>query len=111
MRRLLLILALLMLGAPAAAEQEILETVTLQPQETKEVAVAADARVKIGWDYTDESVTKGCKNECVKMARPDGAEMASSMGGAMGILPIDGKVTATFQNVEDFPIGIAIYRE
>ena len=111
MKRLLLILALLVPSAPAAAEKEIVETVTLQPQEKKEVSIASTVKVRLGWDHTDDSASSKCKKNCVNMVRPGGTEMASALGGAMGVMPADGKATVTFQNLEDFPIEIQIYRK
>lgn len=113
MMRFLLVPALLALGlaSAAAAEKEVLETVTLQPQEMKEVSIASTVKVKLGWDHADDTASAKCKNNCVNMARPGGTEMASALGGAMGIMPLDGVVTATFQNLEDFPIEIQIYRK
>jgi len=109
-KRLLLILALLVPSVPAAA-QEILETVTLQPQQKKEITIKSTVKVTLGWNHTDDSVSDKCKKNCVNMRRPDGVEMASMLGGSMGFVPVDGKVVATFENLEDFPIEIQIFRK
>jgi hypothetical protein len=37
--------------------------------------------------------------------------IASMHGASMGIMPIDGKVAATLENVEDFPIEIEVFRK
>jgi hypothetical protein len=46
------------------------------------------------------------------MYKPDSANGIASMHGmSMGIMPIHGKVSATFENREDFPIEIEIFKK
>jgi hypothetical protein len=48
---------------------------------------------------------------CVMMTKQGSANgVASTHGMAMGIPPIDGKASATLENLEEFPIEIEIFR-
>jgi hypothetical protein len=106
-----LTLTLFVFAGSAAAEEVVLETVTLQPQEKKEVTIESSEKLKLGWDHTDDTTSNKCKNNCVNMIRQDGIEYASLLGGGMRFSSIDGKVVAVFQNIEDFPIEIKIWKE
>jgi len=114
--RPLLILALLAPGVAVAAsgEEVVLEVVTLQPKEKKRVSVDSTEKIKLGWNHTEteKGTASRCKKMCVMMTK-QGSEtgMASMHGMSMGIMPVDGKVAATLENVEDFPIEIEIFRK
>jgi len=114
--RSLLVLALLApcVAVAASAEKVVLEVVTLQPHEKREISVDSTEKVKLGWDHTEteKGTASRCKKMCVMMTK-QGSEtgMASMHGMSMGIMPIDGKVAATLENVEDFPIEIEIFRK
>jgi len=109
-KRLVLFLALLV-PATAAADRVVLEKVTLQPKEKKEVSVESATKVKFGWDHTDPNASAKCEHNCVNMIRADGVEMASMLGGSLGVIPIDGVASVTFENVEDFAIEIEIFQK
>lgn len=111
--RILWILALLV-PTLAHAEIEVLETVTLQPSEKKEISVAATEKIKLGWNHTEteKGTASKCQHMCVMMTKEGSANgMASMHGMSMGILPVGGKATATLENVEDFPIEIEIFKK
>jgi len=104
----------LLIPTLAFAENEILETVTLQPHEKMEISVAASEKIKLGWDHTDTEpgTASKCQKMCVMMTKQGSANgMASMHGMSMGILPVDGKASATLENVEDFPIEIEIFKK
>jgi hypothetical protein len=112
MLRALCILTL-MLPTVAFGETVILETVTLQPHEKKEISVAASKRIKLGWNHTETEpgTASRCQKMCVMMTKQGSANgVASTHGMAMGIPPIDGKASATLENLEEFPIEIEIFR-
>lgn len=116
MMRFAWILALLVAGlaTAAAGETKILETVTLQPGEKKVVSVDSTDKIKLGWNHTETvpGVASRCEKMCVMMTKQGSATGIASMHGAtMGILPIGGKVSATFENVEAFPIEIEIFEK
>lgn len=116
MRFLLILVLLLVPSASFAAggEKETLEIVTLQPNEKKEISVDSATKIKLGWQHTEteKGTASKCKKMCVMMYKPDSANGIASMHGmAMGIAPIGGKVSATFENREDFPIEIEIFRK
>jgi hypothetical protein len=110
-RSMMLILTLLVPSAAfAAGEEEIIETITLQPKQKREVSVASAEKVKLGWKHTDGSAASKCKKMCVMMTKQGAVDgMASMHGMSIGIVPIDGKVSATLENVEEFPIEIEIF--
>jgi hypothetical protein len=114
--RFLWILALLLPGVAVAAsgEEVVLETVTLQPGEQREISVDSTEKIKLGWNHTETEpgTASRCKKMCVMMTK-QGSEtgIASMHGASMGIMPIDGKVAATLENVEDFPIEIEVFRK
>lgn len=112
------VLAILFVLAPCVAladeERRVLEVVTLQPGEKREVSVDSTTKRKLGWSHTetDPDLASRCKNMCVRMTKAGSeAGVASMHGMAMGIMPIDGKVAATLENVEAFPIEIEIFEK
>lgn len=111
--RFLLALTVL-ISSVVFAGTDTLEVVTLQPQEKKTISIDSTTKVKLGWQHTEtESDTASkCENMCVMMTKK-GSEsgVASMYGMSIGIEPIDGIVSATFENVEDFPIEIEIFKK
>ncbi len=111
MKRCLIVLLALVPGLALAGERVVLEKVTLQPQERRSVSIDAAKKTKLGWDHTDSKASDRCKKNCVMMYQHDSkAGYAQAFGGAMRISPQNGKVAATFENVEDFPLEIEIYK-
>lgn len=114
--RFVMILLLLTAGSAVAAsgEVEILETTTLQPKEKKVVSVESAEKIRLGWNHTEteKGTASKCQRMCVMMTKQGSANGVASMHGmSMGIMPIDGKVAATLENVEDFPIEIEIFKK
>lgn len=115
-RRFRAILAILVssVAVDAAGETLILETVTLQPHEKKEVSVESTQKIRLGWNHTntEKDTASRCQKMCVMMTTQGSTSGVASMHGmSMGIVPIDGKVSATLENVEDFPIEIEIFKK
>ncbi|MDH3686268.1 MAG: hypothetical protein OEP95_08575 [Myxococcales bacterium] len=111
MLRVLLALTLL-IPTVAFGKNVILETVTLQPHEKKEISVAASKKIKLGWNHTETEpgTASRCQKMCVMMTKQGSANgVASTHGMSMGIAPVGGKAAATLENVEDFPIEIEIF--
>lgn len=99
-------------GAPG--EKEVLEVVTLQPKEKKEVTVDSTEKQKLGWSHTDAggNTASKCQHMCVMMTKQGAASGVASMHGmTMGIVPTNGKISATFENLEDFPIEIEVFQK
>jgi hypothetical protein len=114
--RFLLVLTLLVptVSFAASGDKEILETITLQPKEKKEISVDSTEKIKLGWDHTEteKGTASRCQKMCVMMTKQGSESGVASMHGmSIGIVPIDGKVAATFENVEDFPIEIEIFKK
>lgn len=104
----------LLVPTVALADIQIIETVTLQPAEKKEVSVATSEKIKLGWNHTETEpgTASKCQKMCVMMTKQGSANgMASMHGMSMGILPIEGKASATLENVEEFPIEIVIFQK
>ena len=115
---LLSLLAILVMFAAVSVQaatppEETVEIVTLQPNEKKTVSIDATQKTALGWEHTfgsfpQSELSKNCKNNCIKMIKDDGREMASLYGGRFKLDPKEGKVSLTFQNVEAVPIEIEI---
>jgi len=100
------------LARSAAPGEEAIETVTLQPSESKEVVVETNEKIKIGWNHADEEAWRNCKNFCIEMRNPaNDFSFAQDLGGAFGVQPTGGKATAIFKNLESFPLTIEIFKK
>ena len=109
-----LLTLLLLTPSVAFGATEVLEVVTLQPKEKKVISVDSTEKIKLGWDHTEteKGTASRCQHMCVMMTKAGSANGVASMHGmSMGILPIDGKVSATLENVEEFPIEIEIFKK
>lgn len=100
------------LAQAQAPGKEVIETLTLQPDESKEVVVEANEKIRIGWNHTDDESKKHCKNNCIELINPENNKsFASLYGGSLGIQPKDGKAAAVFKNVESVPLTIEIFKK
>lgn len=100
------------LAQAAGSGQKLIETITLKPDETKEVAVETNEKVKIGWSHLDFDAAKQCKNNCIELSNPlNSKSFSSKFGGSMGIEPKDGKALAVLKNVETIPLKIEIFQK
>jgi hypothetical protein len=94
------------------AAEVVIETATLQPNETKEVVVETSEKIKIGWNHADTKASEQCKNNCIEMTNPETEMSFSSLfGGSMGVEPQDGKSVLILKNVETFPLTIVIFKK
>ena len=112
MRPIRILCLALLLPAAAFADKTVIETFTLAPGEKREISVETAEKVRLGWSHADDSVAGECKKMCVNMTKAGSSGGAASMYGmSMGIQPVDGKATATLENLESFPIEVVITRE
>lgn len=101
---------LLFIFLAVARAETIIEKYTLQPGETKQFSIDADAKIKVGF-RPDSSQSKNCKNNCVEISQKGGITMASKFGAAIGMKPSNGKISGSLKNLEDFPIDVELFQK
>ena len=106
------LLLVLQASVATAGTPTIIETLTLKPGEAKSFSVDAESKTKIGFaPNLSFAERKNCKHQCIQLSQEGGISVASSLGSAVGIEPVAGKIDFTVTNVEDFPIEVEIYRK
>ena len=105
----------------AVPGEEVIETVTVQPNEEKEIVVESSVELKIGWRHKPDAAGKQPSGKVVKALCPlkkcleltnptKKSTLASLYGSSMKFQPQDGKVVALIKNVEVNPISVQIYK-
>ena len=107
-------LALLVCAASALAASTPIGKFTLAPGEKVSVVVEATSDTTVGF-LNEGSVedAKRCRKTCIRMSVPGNPfqDAAAAIGTSMKISPTGGKIQVLFENLEDFPISIGVFRE
>ena len=106
--------ASLLLFATLAFAETSLGKFTLAPGEKKTVTLDAQKETKVGFTNlgTIEDAKK-CKKTCIRMSVPGNMflDAAAAIGTSMQIKPTNGKIEVLFENREEFPISIEVFRD
>ena len=107
-------IALLLFASFALAASTSIGTFTLAPGEKKTVTLDAKTESTVG--FTNEGSiedAKRCRKMCIRMSVPGNIflDATAAVGTSMKIAPTNGKIQVLFENLEAFPISIAVFRE
>ena len=96
------------------AEQTSLGKYTLAPGEKKTVSIDTKEELKVG--FTNElpmQEAMNCKKMCIRMSVVGNKflDATAAIGTSMQAAPIEGKIQLVFENLEEFPIPIDVYRK
>ena len=103
-----------LLFATLAHAETSLGKFTLAPGEKKTVTLEAQQVTKVGFaNLGTIEQAKQCKKTCIRMSVPGNMflDAAAAIGTTMQIKPTNGKIEVVFENREEFPISIEVFRD